>query len=144
MSKFTQIGWFNLKEDMVFTNTFECAAWYENVLVKAGKYPVEVYDLKWMDDGRIDFSCHGVYTTMHGTIVSDYFAALYCGVPVSDRPYDTTKNAGKEAEHHDYRYTYDVTEEAGFELFPEYEIREIKYISSFDGEERITHEIYKR
>ena len=140
---FTQIGWFNLPEDKVYQNTFECAAWCENVLVKAGRYPVEVYDLAWEKDGRISFSCHGVYVQMHGTIVSDYFPALYCGVPVSDRPYDEKKNAGKETEVHDYLYTYMVTEEDGFELFPEYEIRASEYIA-FDGEKRKTHDIYRR
>ena len=142
--RFTQIGWFNLKEDKVFTdNGYECAAWHQDVLVKAGKYPVEVYDLAWEKDGRISFRCHGVYTMMHGTIVSDYFQSMYCGVPIG-KPYDSTKNAGKEADYHDYRYTYMITEDDGFELFPEYEIREIKFVSCVDGEERTTHEIYKK
>ena len=44
-----QIGWFILKEDTVFTNTFECAAWYEMVSVKAGRYPMMVIDYKETD-----------------------------------------------------------------------------------------------
>ena len=52
MSK--QIGWFILKEDYEFENTFECAAWYERVKVKAGRYPMAVpdYATRPTEDGR--------------------------------------------------------------------------------------------
>jgi hypothetical protein len=144
--RFTQIGWYNLEHDTEFDNTYECAAWYERVLVKAGRYPVEVYDLRFSDDGRIDHSCHGAYVTMPGTVTSDYFATMYCGVPVG-APYDTTKNKGKASEHHGYWYLYDIAHRVldgkpEFELLPEYEAREIHF--EYDGEEHVTHGIFKK
>ena len=33
-----QIGWYTVKEPTTFTNLFECAAWYEEVLIQPGKY----------------------------------------------------------------------------------------------------------
>lgn len=146
MGNFTQIGWYILKEDRVFRNDYECAAWYEDVLVKAGRYPVEVYDLRFYDDGRIDHSCGGAYVSMDGEIVSDYFATMYCGVPVG-KPYDTTKNKGKRSEHHGYWYLYDIAHkildgDTEFELLPEYEPREIHF--EYNGEEHVTHGIFKK
>lgn len=74
MSKATQIGWYNLKEDRIFRNTYECAAWYEDVFVKAGKYPVVVYDFRVLKHDNPDFNnrieghISGTYTCMNGTI----------------------------------------------------------------------------
>lgn len=135
MSKTTQIGWYNLKEDRVFRNTYECAAWYQDVLVKAGKYPVIVYDFRVLKHDNPDFNnrieghISGTYTCMTGTIVSDEFGARFCGVPVGD--YDNTKNAGKPSTHNMMMYMYSVADsvlndtESPWELFPEYEARAI-------------------
>lgn len=148
MASKTQIGWFNLKEDTEFhDNGYECAAWSQNVLVKAGRYPIEVYDLKFLDDGRIDFSCRGVYISMEGTITTDYFPSMYCGVPVA--PYDEHKNTGRKAEYHDYMYTYMLaelvmTDDSTYELFPEYEARSHTFWSDTWNEEITTHDIYRK
>jgi len=132
-----QIGLFHLKTDKVFRNEFECAAWYEDVLVKAGDYPVNVFDYRIMhfdDDrrkhlnGRVDGHCGGVYVGMSGTIVSDEFGARFCGMPISG--YDNHKNAGKDAHHSMFAYMFSVVDsiqndpETSWELFPEYEIRD--------------------
>lgn len=144
--RFTQIGWYTLDKDTEFDNTYECAAWYERVLVKAGRYPVEVYDMRIREDGEVDG--RGAYVTMPGVVTSDYFASLFCGVPVGE-PYDTTKNRGKQSEHHGYWYLYDIAHrildgKPGFELLPEYEPREIRFFSSIDGRELVTHGIFKK
>lgn len=147
-----QIGWFNLKEDKVFTNYFECAAWYENVLVKAGRYPVVVSDYREREsvegNGRIkiDGYIHSVYVSLPGTITSDDFTSLFCGVPISD--YDTTKNKGKEGRHVLGAYMYNVAEsilknpETEWELFPEYEAREYHFSSCIDGTDICSHGIF--
>jgi len=147
-----QIGWFHLKEDTEFDNTYECAAWYERVLVKAGKYPVVVYDYreKEREDGvEVDGHIGSAYVIMDGTITSDYFGAMFCGVPVGT--YDNKQNAGKESSYSMHSYLYGIADailnkneiymrKGEWELFPEYEAREIKF--EYDGEEHTTHGIF--
>ena len=152
MTKATQIGWYNLKEDKVFRNTYECAAWYEDVLVKSGKYPVLVYDLRVLKhdapkyNGRIKGHIDATYVRMDGTIVSDEFGARFCGVPVGD--YDNYKNTGKPSRHSMMTYMYDVADsilndsESPWELLPEFEAREINF--EWEGEKCTSHGIYKR
>ena len=132
----TQIGWYNLKKDRIFRNTYEYAAWYEDVLVKAGKYPVVVYDFRVLKHDSPDFNSRieghigTVSVHMSGTIVSDEFGARFYGVPVGD--YDNTKNAGKPSNHSMMAYMYSVAEsvlkdsESPWELLPEYEARPIQ------------------
>lgn len=152
MSKATQIGWYNLKEDRIFRNTYECAAWYEDVLVRCGKYPVVVYDFRVLKHDNPDFNRRieghigTVSIHMMGTIVSDEFGARFYGVPVGD--YDNTKNAGKPSSHSMMVYMYSVSDsilndtESPFELFPEYEARAIH--GERDGEPFTTYAIYKK
>lgn len=147
-----QIGWFILHEDTEFTNTYECAAWYENVLVKAGKYPMEVPDYRIRGkevSGHIDMI--GVY--LPGIITSDEFGARFCGVPVGD--YDNHKNKGKESSHYFRQYLYGVanailhpenslytSEKYTYELLPEYEAKDISF--EYEGEHLITYGIFEK
>lgn len=157
MSK-TQIGWFVLKEDKEFYNEFETAAWFEKVLVKAGRYPVEAYDVEFYSNGKMGSHIGGAYVQMEGTIISDNFQSLFCGVPIGST-YDGTKNAGKPAHHSDFWYLYSVAESVAtrekpkgwlegdgyFELFPEYEARESsRYINDWDGSEHVLYGIYRK
>lgn len=142
----TQIGWFILKEDKEFYNEFETAAWYEKVMVKAGRYPVTAYDITFRNDGRMGSHCGSAYVSMDGVIVSDNFQSLFCGVPIGS-VYDGTKNAGKPAKHSSHWYLYMISEsvlkgEGLFELFPEYEAREDHF--EYNGEQRTTHGIYRK
>ena len=146
MSK--QIGWYHQKEDKVFYNTFECAAWYEEVLCKAGKYPVFVSEHKVIKHEDPEYNNklgdHWAYITLQGTILSDEFGARFCGMPIGG--YDNKKNAGKESSHTLMPYLYDIAEsvledpESPYELFPEYEAREIH--GEWNGEPYTTHGIY--
>lgn len=146
MSNKTQIGWYHLKEDTKFYNTFECAAWYEEVLVKAGKYPAIVYDFAVTKDNTIKGHIDSVYVPMDGVILSDEFGARFCGVPVGS--YDNYKNAGKQSNHQMVSYMYSVAKdilynpETSWELFPEYEPRQIDF--EYDGEMHHTHGIFKK
>lgn len=155
MDKFTQIGWVTLNADKVFTNnSYECAAWSEDVLVKAGRYPVEIYGLRFYESGQIDYSNGGVYITLPGTIVSDYFPTMYCGVPVGGE-YDSKKNAGRASEYHyhlrDYEFAgliadggHDKYLDGEYELFPQYCAREVhRSKSDYDGHEIVLHAIFK-
>lgn len=151
-----QIGWYHLKEDTVFTNDFETAAWYERVKVPAGKYPVVVCDYRVLhfDDerrrrfnGEVTGHCGGVYICMDGTIVSDNFQSLFYGSPIGE-PYDTGKNAGKPSRHNSFSYLYSVAQsvlddpESPYELFPEYEARAEQFVSEYDGKVKTSHEVY--
>ena len=147
-----QIGWFNLKEDKVFTNTYECAAWYENVKVPAGRYPIVVYDYKVMHfedearkrfNGEVDGHIRSAYISMDGIITSDEFGARFCGVPVGS--YDNHQNTGKRSSHTMHVYLYSLADsvlndpETPYELLPEYRAEEERFVSSFDGKEFTTH-----
>lgn len=146
-----QIGWYNLKEDRVFQNEFECAAWYENVLVKAGRYPVVVYDFRIhhssneLFDNEVEGHIRSAYAEMEGTIVSDEFGARFCGMPISS--YDSLQNAGKPSRHSLFNYLFMIADsivndkDTPWELFPEFEAREINFD---DGGKQIhTYGIFK-
>ena len=140
----TTIGYFNLKEDTVFTNLFSFAAWYEHVLVKAGKYPLEVHNFTVNEQGEVRGYISSAYVTMPGVVTDDYFAAHCCGVPVSD--YDGKKNAGKLSAYTAQHYLYEIADsvlhekDSLFELLPEYEAREIHF--TYQGNEETTHGIF--
>lgn len=140
-----QIGWYNLKEDTVFTNaSFETAAWYERVLVKAGKYPVEVSHYKVRDNGIVDGWANSAYIYMDGVITEDYFPSLFFGNVVTD--YDTTKNAGKASVYRKMPYLYQIAgsilkdAETPYELLPEYEARVHRF--TYDGEQHEIAELF--
>ena len=151
-----QIGWFVLKEDKDFYNDFETAAWYERVAVKAGKYPLVVFDGRFYEDGELKCSVDSVYAEMEGTLVSDNFQTLFYGVPVGEC-YDTKKNAGKRKETHATFYTFQIAKAVvegsslksmegnyEFELLPEYEAKEIRFVSTYDNLEKSTYGIFKK
>lgn len=143
-----QIGYFHLAQDTVFRNTFEFAAWYEDVNVKAGKYPIEVTDYRESarhEGNEVDGYIGSAYVTMPGTIVSDYFASHYFGMPISD--YDTQKNAGKKSMYRMHVYLYEMAHDMldgskEYELFPEYEAREIHF--TYDGEKGTTYGLFRK
>jgi len=144
-----QIGWYNLKEDKEFTNYFECAAWHENVLVKAGRYPVWVSDYKERETERgieISGRINQVSADLPGIVTSDEFGAIFCGMPISC--YDSKKNAGKKSSHTVAAYMFSVAKsilddsDTPWELFPEYEAREYSFVSPLDGGEIVTHGIF--
>lgn len=140
------IGTYQLKEDKVFQNHYENAAWYEDVLVKAGAYPVEVYDYCVMDDGEISGHCRGVYVDMPGTVVSDYFGSDHFGTPIGD--YDTFQNAGNSSRHSLFSYMVFVAKsiidgDSAYKLDKGFEARPIQF-KNYKGEEVTTYGIFKR
>lgn len=139
-----QIGWYHLKEDTVFTNYFECAAWHENVLVKAGRYPIEVHNYHVYSDKEVTGD---IYIPMEGIIKDDYFGALFCGMPIGH--YDSDQNVGKEGYHHSRPYLFDIAKSIAegddtYELFPEYEARMVEFKSCYDGEIKNRGHIFEK
>ena len=138
-----QIGWFTLKEDREYIdNGYECAAWYEKILVRAGKYPMEVVDYKEIN-GSIDGHTRSAFIRMHGTIVCDDFGSRLCGVPVGE--YDIYQNKGKQSKYNSRVYLFILAEnvlndpDSPYELLPEFEAKEVPF--EFDGEMHKTYEI---
>ena len=145
MTKKKQIGWYSLKEDTVFRNAgFETAAWYEDILVKAGKYPIEVSHYKVRDNGIVDGWVSSAYIYMDGVITEDYFPSLFFGNVVTD--YDTTKNAGKESTYRMMPYLYQIADsiledaETPYELLPEYEAKIHRL--TYNGEQHEIAELF--
>ena len=148
-----QIGWFVLHKNTEFTNTYECAAWYENVLVKAGRYPMEVPEYKLNGDNEVSGHIDMIGVDLPGIITSDEFGARFFGVPVGD--YDNYKNTGKESSHYFRQYLYAVadailhpenslytSENYSYELLPEYEARDIHF--EYDGKPCVTYGVFKK
>lgn len=148
MNKATQIGWCNVKSDMDYINNgFECAAWFEKIHVKAGKYPINVYNIDFDKEGRMHSFIDSGYICYEGEIVCDDFQSRFCGVPIGS--YDAEQNKGKKTEASQGIYLYSLASailegDDKYELFPEYEAREIKFKSIFDGRELTTHGVFKR
>lgn len=150
MSRTTQIGWYNLKEDTEFHDaSFETAAWYRNVLVKAGKYPIEVYDYReGAHPGGVEVISrgHSAYVYLEGTVTTDYFGTLFFGNPVGT--YNEHKNTGRTANYTKSPYLFQIARDVAenpdtpYELFPKYEPRKTKF--KFNGEESTTYGIYVR
>lgn len=144
-----EIGKITIKKDTEFVdNGYECAAWYQKILVKAGTYPLYTTIRCECDDGTI--LCDMVRAVLPGTVVSDYFGSMLCGVPVGT--YDGSKNAGKASEYHwgvhdfsfaEYVFTGFEDDTYRFEIDPAYAVREEKFNSSYDGAEMTTHRIYR-
>lgn len=140
------IGTYHLKEDKVFRNEYECAAWYEDVLVKAGFYPVEVYDYYVESDGEISGHCRGVYVDMPGTVVSDYFGGEYCGTLIGE--YDSFKHAGNQYRHSMFSYMVFVAKsiidgDSAYKLDKGFEARHVKFVN-YKGEEVTTYGIFEK
>lgn len=104
------IGWVTVRKDFVHCERgYECAAWYENIQVKAGsRYPMWVTERDVYDKDRnlVEEELEQVYFCVDGVITSDEFGSRFGGVPISD--YDNTKNAGKHSTHHISYYAYEV------------------------------------
>jgi len=77
------IGTYTLEKPEVFQKLYECAAWYTDIEVQPGVYPVTT-DGYWL------------FVELPGVIVSDNFQSLFAGMPIGDA-YDRKQNAGKPA-----------------------------------------------
>jgi len=80
--EFKRIGWFHVNEETVFTRTYEVAAWYTNIAVQPGWYPV--YQQRPGED---------FFVEMPGVVVGSDFTSLFCGNRVGSK---VNEDVGKE------------------------------------------------
>ena len=109
MPEKSQIGWLVISESQKIHNAgFSYAAWWEDIQVEPGKYPVYVYGLSFRSDGEIQErgTPGACYAEIPGTIIADYFASHYFGMPIAD--YDTSQNRGKPSSYTVHEYLYNV------------------------------------
>lgn len=119
------LGYYTLKEDTKMRTQYETASWYEEVLVKAGKYEVIQYD----------GSYHQCYIKFHGECIASDFTSLYGGVPYGSK---IDKEVGKHIQVSRQEYDYNIAEMAmngKIELVDGLYATEETFISSFDNRE---------
>ena len=137
-----QIGWYHQrKEEEVRNADYACAAWYEVVNLKPGRYPIMIED-RGVWKGML--MAHSASIVVDGTVVSDDFGTRYFGMPIGN--YDHDKNKGKPSRYNKGGYTFMVAESAygnpDYEIFPEYEIRETQFYSDWDMEYKSIFDFY--
>lgn len=130
-----QIGWHNLPEDsLMVNNTFQYAADFEELHVKAGRYPIVVYEPRIETDGRLTSATPcGAYILYEGTAVRSSYA----------------NSIGKPSSYHPFYYMFQLADAVAanpdeFQLFPEYRVRKSGFASRYDGRTIVTHDIYKK
>lgn len=67
------VGWYLVPKDHIYRTGYECAAWYTDVLVKAGRYPI-------MRTGTGRSASYSA--KLPGTCVAEDFTPLWGGVPI--------------------------------------------------------------
>ena len=137
------IGYYTVPEDTTrINNGFECAAWYEEIAIKAGKYPIMSSGYAYHERDRRylpELADRSISIEIPGTVVSDDFGARFCGVPVGG--YDSKQNAGKPSRiilsPYAHALAWDVLKgrTKNVELLPRFEARRIEF--EHNGE---THE----
>ena len=134
MSKLERIGVIVLDNDTEMTNAnFETAAWWEKLLIPAGEYEI-MAEFEDYNKNKVK----NAYVTYEGTVIADYFGALFFGNPVGT--YDNYKNKGNHSSYSTFMYGFMLGESV--EQDPEhYKLDEgfttVKesWISKFDGKE---------
>lgn len=144
-----QIGWYTLGEDTQFTNrSYECAGWHQTLVVPTGKYPIMARQFYYNErDERITDELHDrtVVVKLTGTVIGSDFSARFCGNIVGNK---VDSDKGEQSEYILNPYSHALAKNLlegkynDWELFPEYEAREIPFIS-FDGTQRKTYGIFK-
>lgn len=164
MDNTTIIGTFHLLKDRTFCDRgFACAAWYQDIHVKAGDYPLYIHNYTEKErEGGIQIGCYkGAemgHVALDGVVTSADFGARFYGVPVGGD--NSERYIGRESTYYWSAYLYDIAgyvhdggmlydrdgePYARIELNPEYEAREAtRWISEFTGEERVLYYIYKK
>jgi hypothetical protein len=143
-----QIGWYNLEKDEVFRNTYSYAAWYEDVLVKAGKYPVYAREYNFNERLRKytselkDFG--NIVVVLPGEVVGDDFSSHYGGVAVTSK---VDQGVGKKSEYMYHPYAHSLAHsilegKSRIELIAPFEAKYVHFISSIDNRECTTAKVY--
>jgi hypothetical protein len=93
-------GVYRVSEPIVYHYAgYECAAWWQDIRVEAGEYPVKAV----LKDGRVEnFS-----VSLPGVIVADNCQSLWGGMPIGESYYEK-QNAGKPKSYHVHGRDYEV------------------------------------
>lgn len=141
-----QIGWYVLTEPKEFRNTYEYAAWYQNVLVPAGRYPVTGYygfnerDRRVTDQiDDLSISCKLV-----GKITGSDFSSGFGGVQYGSK---RDINLGQESSVYFNPYAHSVAKDicegkSPFVLLPQFEARPVHF--NYQGRPHTTYGIFYR
>jgi len=101
------IGAVKVNEPFTFhNNSYECAAWWQDEEAQLGVYPVYL---------KREYNYPSnlyAYAGLTGRVVDDYFPALWGGVAVSNRPYES-RNIGTETTIHRHMDLLDAIEATG-------------------------------
>lgn len=138
-----QIGWYVLKEDTIFRdNSYQCAAWYQDINVPAGQYPV--YSYGYCYDNKLDDL--SIVCKLDGIVTQSDFSSHFGGVRYGNK---VDEEKGKKSTYILSPYAHALARwilkgDSNYELLPEFEAREIRFTSSIDGEEHTTYGIFKK
>lgn len=144
-----QIGWYNQKEDKEYTNNgYACAAWYEKVFVKAGKYPVYAREYSYNErerkfENKIKDTSIGI--GLPGVITGDNFSSYFCGNMVGEGQFN--QHVGEESKVYLNPYAHALAKEilegnSNIELLPEFQAQEINFTSMIDNKPCKTYGIF--
>jgi hypothetical protein len=104
-----QIGWYILEEDKVFRNTYSYAAWYQDVLIKAGKYPVYAREYQYNERLRKyenelkDFG--NIVVVLPGVVTGSDFSSHYGGVAIGSK---VDQDLGEQSEYMYHPYAHSL------------------------------------
>jgi hypothetical protein len=134
-----QIGTYHVKDGETRTKNFEVAAWYQELKVIPGDYPVHAM----FEDGKaLDTS---VTWQIPGTITSSCFDSLYGGFPVTG---NRNRDVGQHTTYSSFTYAHALAkailekkEDLPFTLLPGFEAREIPF--TYDDKACVTYGIFE-
>ncbi len=143
-----QIGWAIYPEDKEERDAgYECAAWYEDYTVKAGKYPIYAKHNYHERDKRYtrEINYNSILIVVDGIITGDNFSSYFCGNMVAPK-YD--QNIGQKTTKYHRPYDFmlaDMIEKGSAELLPEYIVENCEFYSEYDKcNKEVKHIIRRR
>lgn len=142
-----QIGWAIYPEDKEERDAgYECAAWYEDYLVKAGKYPIYAKHDYHERDRRYERSINynSILITVEGVITGDNFSSYFCGNMIAPN-YD--KHVGEKTTKYHRPYDFmlaEMIQQGKAELLPEYVVEDCEFYSEYDKCNKTVKHIIRR
>lgn len=142
-----QIGWYTIPEDTEMINRgFACAAWWEKIAVKAGRYPVMSSGYAYNEQEHrytAKLADRSISIKIPGVIIEDDFQSHFFGTPIGN--YDTKQNTGTPSAIYLTPYAHAVAwgiirGRSNIELLPRFMARVIEY--EREGERKQTAGIF--
>jgi hypothetical protein len=141
-----QIGWFILNEPKEFTNHYEVAAWYQRILVPAGRYPVYGKFMYHEREKRFTnkIADTSISCRLDGIVTASDFSSLFAGNRIGSK---IDEDKGEPSHTYLNPYAHALAEwilegDSNYELTEEFEAREIPFV--YNGKEQKTYGIFKK